>query len=95
MISNIDLIRMRVLELETLPEHDPERYETADSYGTPEVTNGDSAEAAADMLETLDVDEIEDAITNLLHLAHSRDPEGVQDVLSSALMHFLAEAGPL
>lgn len=84
-----------ISELSNLPEHDPQRSETTDMCLSPGITNGDRATFAAETLHPLSGYEIEDLITNLLHLAHAEDPEGPQTVLTSALLHFLAEAGPL
>lgn len=88
-------------QLDSLPPHDPNRFETLDGYDNPSCTNGKRAgftiealavfEKACHMQEETDV-AAGDLIGDLLHLVHSQghDPKGV---LKAALTNFIAEAG--
>ncbi len=79
-----------------LPPHDPNRHQTTDGFDDSEMTNGTRAEHARNTItgDFDDPSDISDLITNLLHFAHSEghDPNDIQ---SSALGNFYAEAGPL
>jgi hypothetical protein len=88
-------------ELQTIPAHDPDRYETTDGTDNPDCTNGDRADMALEALDyfqevcsmTEDVDTAaSDLVCALLHLVHSRgfDPKLV---LQYGLGNFLCEAG--
>lgn len=82
----------------TLPPHDPNRSETTDGFGDPEITNSKRASEALHILNEFakinESSDFADIIANLLHLAHSLgfDPNEIQ---TSALGNFHAEAGPL
>jgi hypothetical protein len=90
-------------ELQTIPAHDPDRFETNDGLDNPDCTNGDRADMALEALDcfqvacsmTEDVDTAaSDLVCALLHLVHSHgfDP---RMVLQSGLGHFICEAGCL
>ncbi len=87
-------------ELETIPAHDPDRYETTDGLDNPNCTNGERAEMALQSLDCfqnacgMDEDVLtaaSDLVCNLLHLVHSRGFEP-RHVLQNGLGSFLCEA---
>lgn len=86
-----------------IPVHDPNRFETTDGLDSPRVSNGDRAIWARQALDVFqdatctngdDRASISDLIGNLLHLSHSIG-ESPEQILQSALDHFLAEAGEI
>ena len=90
-------------ELQTIPAHDPDRYETTDGTDNPDCTNGDRADIALEALDyfqeacsmTEDVDTAaSDLVCALLHLVHSRGFD-LRLVLQNGLGNFLCEAGVL
>jgi hypothetical protein len=94
---------MNLTLLNSLPPHDPARFQTTDGLDEPDRTNGLRAEEAKEALLAIhgfssyeqDRDcSITDQITNLLHLAHAEGPD-VRQTLETAVRNFLAEAGSL
>lgn len=94
---------MSFTALNTLPPHDPGRYQTTDGLDEPDRTNGLRAEEAKAALIAIhgfssyeqDTDcSITDQITNLFHLAHAEGYD-VRQTLETALQNFLAEAGEM
>lgn len=90
-------------ELQTIPAHDPDRFETTDGLDNPDCTNGDRAEMALEALDcfqaacsmTEDVDTVaSDLVCALLHLVHSHGLDQ-RVVLQNGLGNFLCEAGSL
>lgn len=90
-------------ELQSIPAHDPDRFETTDGLDNSDCTNGDRADMALEALDcfqaacsmTEDVDTAaSDLVCALLHLVHSRGFD-LQLVLQNGLGHFLCEAGAL
>ena len=88
-------------ELECLPKHDPDRFETLDELGNPACTNGQRVNLALRAIESFQgacrMDEdfevaTSDLICDLLHLVHSVDGSP-KEVIESALFSFIAEAG--
>jgi|GEM_PF-2208738 len=95
--SLVDLVK----DLDLLPAHDPDRFESLDGYDDPNCTNkrraGFTIDALAVFQNACHMDEappvaVADLICNLLHFVHSLDcsPKGV---LENALINFIAEAG--
>jgi len=88
-------------ELERLPKHDPDRFETLDELGNPDCTNRsrvgfalraiESFQGACRMNEDFEV-AASDLICDLLHLVHSVEGSP-KEVIESALFSFIAEAG--
>jgi hypothetical protein len=96
--SNLLLL---INQLESLPLHNADRFETMDGLDNPDCTNGKRSEFAATALqvfqETCNLNEevhvaAADLIGDLLHLVHSCGCEPLT-ALEHALEHFLAEAG--
>lgn len=94
-----EFLRM-LSELETIPAHDPDRYETTDGLDNPDCTNGERAEMALQALDCFqnvcgmdeDVDTAaSDLVCNLLHLVHSRGFKPML-VLQNGLGSFICEA---
>jgi hypothetical protein len=90
-----------VKNLDLLPSHDPDRFETLDGYDNPDCTNrmraGFTIDALAAFQKACHMDEepdvaASDLICDLLHFVHSLD-YSPKDVLESALTNFNAEAG--
>ncbi len=90
-------------ELQGIPAHDPDRFETTDGLDNPGCTNGDRAEMALEALDCFQeacsmTDNVKtaasDLVCALLHLVHSRGFD-VQLVLQNGIGHFLCEAGSL
>lgn len=90
-------------ELQSIPAHDPDRFETTDGLDNPDCTNGDRADMALEALDcfqvacsmTEDVDTAaSDLVCALLHLVHSRGFD-LRLVLQNGLGNFLCEAGVL
>lgn len=100
LFSEPPALTLLVTQLDSLPPHDPERYQTTDGLDEPDATNGWRAEQALVALRCFarenhypenDDTALPDLLSNLLHLAHARvqEPGGV---LTTALRNFLAEA---
>jgi hypothetical protein len=90
-----------VSALSLLPPNDPSRYETTDGFENPSCTNGDRASLAAAALDTFQKScgmsedvaiAAADLICDLLHLVHA-NMQNPNEVLHSAIQHFLCEAG--
>lgn len=89
-----------ISQLDSLPPHDPDRFETVDGLDNPSCTNGMRAEftiqaleffqEACHMQEDPEV-AVGDLIGDLLHLVHSLG-HNPREVLEVALANFLAEA---
>lgn len=90
-------------ELQSIPAHDPDRFETTDGLENPDCTNGDRADMALEALDCFQVacsmtegvdTAASDLVCALLHLVHSHgfDP---RMVLQNGLGHFICEAGCL
>ena len=101
LLSAPPALALLVTQLDTLPPHDPARYQTTDGLDEPDATNGRRAEQALAALRCFarenhysenDDTTLPDLLSNLLHLAHARGQEP-GSVLSTALRNFLAEAG--
>lgn len=99
--TNPVLLRERVLNLELLPPHDPNRFESLDGFDDPNTTNAKRVGFTIDALVAFQKTSgergeprvvVADLICDLLHLVHSFQ-DGPQDVLENALTHFIAEAG--
>ncbi len=90
-----------VRNLDLLPSHVPDRFETLDGCDNPDCNNmmraGFTIDAlaafqkACHMIEEPDF-AVADLICDLLHFVHSLD-YSPKDVLERALTHFIAEAG--
>ena len=88
---------------DSLPPHDPDRFESLDGYDDPNCTNvmraGFTIEALATFQKTCHMNEepdvaVADLICDLLHLVHSLDYRP-KDVLEVALGNFIVEAGEM
>ena len=94
------LIRL-LTELDSLPCHDAERFETLDALDNPDCNNGMRQEFAAAALRVFQEachmnDDVNvaaaDLIGDILHLVHASGYEPLT-VLEAAIGHFIAEAG--
>ena len=99
--SDPNLVSQLIINLDLLPPHDPNRFRSLDSYDDPTTTNSERASFAIDALAAFQkfcpMNEkssvaVADLICDLLHLVHSEECSP-KDVLKSALIHFIAEAG--
>lgn len=98
---NSNSLKNLIGNLELLPPHDPDRFESIDGYDNPNCTNmkraGFTIDALAVFQKACHMDEmpevaVGDLICDLLHLVHSLHLSP-KDVLERALNHFIAEAG--
>lgn len=90
-----------LIALESLPAHEPTRFETTDGLDNPDCTNakraGFTTEALAAFQKACHMNEepdvaAADLICDLLHFVHSLDFKP-KEVLETALTNFIAEAG--
>jgi hypothetical protein len=95
------LLSKLVENLDLMPAHDPNRFDSIDGYDDQNCTNMRRAcltiDALAVLQKTSHMNEepgvvVADLICDLLHFVHSLE-YSPKDVLESALTHFIAEAG--
>lgn len=85
------------IQTASLPPYDPDRWRTTDGFEDQDRTNrirADEARAMVDDLYLKDPENLQDVITNLLHLCHAEGHDPSQ-ILNAARANFLAEAGPI
>ena len=92
-----------LVELDGIPSHDPDRFESTDGYDDPNCNNGKRAAFAKEALDVFQrtchmTEEVPtaaaDLICDLLHLVHAGGDEPIA-VIEAAIVHFVAETGNL